>query len=82
MLLAGNPSELRLKIERYQEIDTHVAPLSSAKTAEQKLQEVLGHEGQAAGGSAGTTAHQAGRNRGCCLFASIYCIDFLEGAYS
>jgi len=37
MLLAGNPSELKLKIERPQETGTDVAPLSMAKTAEQKL---------------------------------------------
>jgi DNA repair exonuclease SbcCD nuclease subunit len=37
MLLAGNPSELRLKIERPQETGGDVALLSLAKTAEQKL---------------------------------------------
>jgi len=36
-LLAGNPSELKLKIERHQETGVDVAPLSLAKTAEQKL---------------------------------------------
>ena len=37
MLLAGNPSELKLKIERDQETGADVAPLILAKTAEQKL---------------------------------------------
>src|SRR6266516_621129 len=36
-LLAGNPSELKLKIEHHQETGVDVAPVSLAKTAEQKL---------------------------------------------
>jgi hypothetical protein len=36
--LAGNPSDLRLKIEHRQETGMDIAPVSLAKTAEQKLQ--------------------------------------------
>ena len=36
-LLAGNPSELKLKIERHQETGVDVAPLSLAQTTDQKL---------------------------------------------
>ena len=36
-LLAGNPSELKLKIEHHQETGVDVAPLSLAQTTDQKL---------------------------------------------
>ena len=36
-LLAGNPSELKLKIEHHSESGREIAPVSLAKTAEDKL---------------------------------------------
>jgi len=43
--LAGNPSDLKLKIEHRQETGMDIAPVSLAKTAEQKLRAYWGMKG-------------------------------------